>query len=125
MREPLFITVTLQIREVLTPFQCTYLARSLNRLLDPVNIAFPGKTVPSTSEMESIVRLMVSELTAARGDNELKSKKLVCWAKGKKQGKTNESGQNYGLVLGAGRGSLEWSCVSTMLTWSTNQRIEN
>jgi len=60
------------IREVLTPFQCTYLARSLNRLLDPVNIAFPGKTVPSTSEMESIVRIMVSELTAARGDEELK-----------------------------------------------------
>ena len=59
---------------MLTPFQCTYLARSLNRLLDPVNIAFPGKTVPSTSEMESIVRIMVSELTAARGDEELKSK---------------------------------------------------
>ena len=66
--------VNSQIREVLTPFQCTYLARSLNRLLDPVNIAFPGKTVPSTSEMESIVRIMVSELTAARGDEELKSK---------------------------------------------------
>ncbi|KAL5254224.1 hypothetical protein ACHWQZ_G013859 [Mnemiopsis leidyi] len=62
----------INIREVLTPFQCTYLARSLNRLLDPVNIAFPGKTVPSTSEMESIVRIMVSELTAARGDEELK-----------------------------------------------------
>ena len=39
-----------------------------------MNIAFPGKTVPSTSEMESIVRIMVSELTAARGDEELKSK---------------------------------------------------
>ena len=61
-------------RDVLFSHQCSYLARSLNRLLDPVNLAFPGKNVPSVSEIEGVVRIIVSELNAARGDEELRSK---------------------------------------------------
>ena len=61
-----------QVREVLTGFQCTYLARSLNRILDPINLAFPGKGVPTVGDTESIVRIMISEITAARGDLQLK-----------------------------------------------------
>ena len=61
-------------RDVLFSHQCSYLARSLNRLLDPVNLAFPGKNVPSISEIEGVVRIIVSELNAARGDEELRSK---------------------------------------------------
>ena len=40
-------------------------------------MAFSGKTVPSPSEVEGVVRIMISELTAARGDAELKSEILV------------------------------------------------
>eukprot|EP01136_Pigoraptor_vietnamica_P036041 Opistho-1_new@9359 len=58
------------LRRALRPFENGYLARSLSRLFDPVNLVFPAgaRTPPSVDEVANIVRAMSSEMQAAAFD---------------------------------------------------------
>lgn len=54
------------LRATLESFQNAYHSRSLSRLFDPINVMFsPGCDLPTTEEVDSVVRIMVSELNVA------------------------------------------------------------
>ncbi|XP_004365523.2 hypothetical protein CAOG_00652 [Capsaspora owczarzaki ATCC 30864] len=54
----------------LLPFENAYLSRSLSRMFDPVNSAFPSGSVtpPGPDDISSILRTITSELQAANAD---------------------------------------------------------
>ncbi|KAJ3284748.1 Conserved oligomeric Golgi complex subunit [Borealophlyctis nickersoniae] len=61
----------------LAAFETAYLSRSLSRLLDPVNFAFPDKplpgarTTPSRDDVDKIVRTITTELDVVKFDASL------------------------------------------------------
>jgi len=70
------------LRESLTQFEHAYLARSLSRLFDPVNLMFSGTGVPSQEEVNNIFSVMSSELSIAMVESRLLSSvtKNICKA---------------------------------------------
>jgi len=70
------------LRESLTQFEHAYLARSLSRLFDPVNLMFSGTGVPSQGEVANIFSVMSSELSIAMVEGRLLSSvtKNICKA---------------------------------------------
>ncbi|XP_063217886.1 conserved oligomeric Golgi complex subunit 5 [Bacillus rossius redtenbacheri] len=58
-------------RDVVAKFEATYLSRSESRLLDPVDLMFSGRTVPTHEEVDSLVRDMSSQLSASLVDASL------------------------------------------------------
>ena len=70
------------LRESLTQFEHAYLARSLSRLFDPVNLMFSGTGVPSQEEVANIFSVMSSELSIAMVEGRLLSSvtKNICKA---------------------------------------------
>jgi hypothetical protein len=59
------------LRESLAQFEHAYLARSLSRLFDPVNLMFSGTGVPSQEEVNNIFSVMSSELSIAMVESRL------------------------------------------------------
>jgi len=70
------------LRESLAQFENAYLARSLSRLFDPVNLMFSGTGVPSQEEVNNIFTVMSSELSIAMVEGRLLSSvtKNICKA---------------------------------------------
>jgi len=70
------------LRESLTQFEHAYLARSLSRLFDPVNLMFSGTGVPSQEEVANIFSVMSSEISIAMVEGRLLSSvtKNICKA---------------------------------------------
>jgi len=70
------------LRESLTQFENAYLARSLSRLFDPVNLMFGGTGVPSPEEVNNIFTVMSSEQSIAMVEGRLLSSvtKNICKA---------------------------------------------
>jgi len=70
------------LRESLTQFEHAYLARSLSRLFDPVNLMFSGSGTPSQEEVTNIFSVMSSELSIAMVEGRLLSSvtKNICKA---------------------------------------------
>lgn len=46
------------LKESLRPYEAAYLAKSLSRLFDPINLVFPagGRNPPSSDELDSIIK---------------------------------------------------------------------
>ncbi|GAB6031768.1 Conserved oligomeric Golgi complex subunit [Chamberlinius hualienensis] len=60
------------LRNILQPFENSYLSRSLSRLFDPVNLMFSsGEALPAPAEVETAVKAISSELTVASVDLQL------------------------------------------------------
>jgi len=59
------------LRQSLAQFENAYLARSLSRLFDPVNLMFSGTSVPSQDEVNNIFSVMSSELSIATVERKL------------------------------------------------------
>ncbi|XP_078469135.1 conserved oligomeric Golgi complex subunit 5 [Lampetra fluviatilis] len=63
------------LRTCVRPFEATYLEKSLSRLFDPVNLGFPpgARGPPSLDEVDSLVRIISSELGVTSVDGDLSS----------------------------------------------------
>ena len=61
------------LRESLSQFEHAYLARSLSRLFDPINLMFSGQGQPSLEEINTIISVINSELNIASVDARLLS----------------------------------------------------
>ena len=61
------------LRESLAQFEHAYLARSLSRLFDPINLMFSGQGQPSLEEVNTIISVINSELNIASVDARLLS----------------------------------------------------
>jgi len=59
-------TMSEKLRESLSQFEHAYLARSLSRLFDPVNLMFSGGSVPSQDEVSQVFSTFTSELGIAK-----------------------------------------------------------
>ena len=59
------------LRNSLEQFAHAYLARSLSRLFDPVNLMFSGGCVPSQEEVVAIFKTLSSELTLGAVEDKL------------------------------------------------------
>ncbi|TPX61391.1 hypothetical protein SpCBS45565_g07276 [Spizellomyces sp. 'palustris'] len=68
---------SLLILRTLSPFEGAYLSRSLSRILEPVNTAFPERPgpgvrpVPSRDDVDKIIRALSSEMEVAKFDAHL------------------------------------------------------
>ncbi|KAM9312504.1 conserved oligomeric Golgi complex subunit 5 [Gastrophryne carolinensis] len=58
------------LKDSLQPFEAAYLAKSLSRLFDPINLVFPpgGRNPPSPDELDSIIKTIASEMNVAAVD---------------------------------------------------------
>ena len=61
------------LRDSLAQFEHAYLARSLSRLFDPINLMFSGQGQPSLEEVNTIISVITSELSIASVDARLLS----------------------------------------------------
>ena len=59
------------LRDSLAQFEHAYLARSLSRLFDPINLMFGGQGQPSLEEVNTIISVISSELSIASVDPRL------------------------------------------------------
>merc|ERR1719342_882621 len=59
------------LRESLIQFENAYLARSLSRLFDPVNLMFGGSGIPSVEEVKNLFSVMASEISIATVEERL------------------------------------------------------
>uniref|UniRef100_A0AAX7VHV9 Conserved oligomeric Golgi complex subunit 5 n=1 Tax=Astatotilapia calliptera TaxID=8154 RepID=A0AAX7VHV9_ASTCA len=61
------------LKDSLQPYEAAYLSRSLSRLFDPINLVFPmgGRNLPSSDELDSIIKTINSELNVASVDPSL------------------------------------------------------
>ncbi|XP_060069562.1 conserved oligomeric Golgi complex subunit 5-like isoform X3 [Ylistrum balloti] len=62
------------LRLTLAKFEMAYLSKSLSRLFDPINLIFSNSSSmnpPTASEVESVVKTIISELNVASVDNKL------------------------------------------------------
>ena len=65
------------ILKVLSNFESAYLSRSLARILDPINVAFPDRITgpirmsPKKEDMDRIIRVIATELELSRFDPHL------------------------------------------------------
>ncbi|XP_021370975.1 conserved oligomeric Golgi complex subunit 5-like [Mizuhopecten yessoensis] len=62
------------LRLTLAKFEMAYLSKSLSRLFDPINLVFSSSSSmnpPTASEVESVVKTIISELNVASVDNKL------------------------------------------------------
>ena len=62
-----------ELRGSLEQFEHAYLARSLSRLFDPVNLMFSGKGIPSQEEVGSIFATLSSEINIGSVEQRLAS----------------------------------------------------
>ena len=60
-----------ELRASLTALEQAYLARSLARLFDPVNLMFSGTGAPSKEEVANMFTVMSAELTTALVESRL------------------------------------------------------
>uniref|UniRef100_A0A670YZ28 Conserved oligomeric Golgi complex subunit 5 n=1 Tax=Pseudonaja textilis TaxID=8673 RepID=A0A670YZ28_PSETE len=58
------------LKNSLQPYEAAYLSKSLSRLFDPINLVFPpgGRNPPSADELDSIIKIIASELNVAAVD---------------------------------------------------------
>ncbi|XP_039210407.1 conserved oligomeric Golgi complex subunit 5 [Crotalus tigris] len=58
------------LKSSLQPYEAAYLSKSLSRLFDPINLVFPpgGRNPPSADELDSIIKIIASELNVAAVD---------------------------------------------------------
>lgn len=61
------------LKVALHPFEDSYISRSLSRLFDPVHLVFPNsaQSVPSSEDLNSIIKTISSELNVAAVDERL------------------------------------------------------
>ena len=62
------------LRDSLAQFETAYLARSLSRLFDPINLMFSGSGAsqqPNSEEVSTVISVITSELTIASVDKRL------------------------------------------------------
>ncbi|KAK9399373.1 conserved oligomeric Golgi complex subunit 5 [Crotalus adamanteus] len=61
------------LKSSLQPYEAAYLSKSLSRLFDPINLVFPpgGRNPPSADELDSIIKIIASELNVAAVDANL------------------------------------------------------
>jgi len=64
-------TMSSGLRSSLAQFEHAYLARSLSRLFDPVNLMFSGGAVPSQDEVSQVFATLASELGIASVEDRL------------------------------------------------------
>ncbi|XP_058046328.1 conserved oligomeric Golgi complex subunit 5 [Ahaetulla prasina] len=61
------------LKNSLQLYEAAYLSKSLSRLFDPINLVFPpgGRNPPSADELDSIIKIIASELNVAAVDANL------------------------------------------------------